>query len=154
MDSERRRALKQEGKRRVDENSARVRRELHERNAYPLSDPKWAKNVLEEYEINKQYRQNTKQVVGEADVLRHATIRPLGFNFEQGFMPHEGWYVQCLTCRDLVPTKAEAALSCKCGAVSLDPMDKRANLPPVQKYQVAEVVGRGSHRPKSWWKFW
>lgn len=158
MDKQRRRELKAEGKRLVEESSARVRQQLFERNPFPVGDPNWVHNLQAEYRINRQYRTNTTEVLSELKALEDAEIKVLGFDFESGFTPHAGWYVLCQTCRHLVPTKCAFALRCACGAVIVAPETKQVQLPLPQMYSVVELVGRGplrqpeSKRPR--WRPW
>lgn len=158
MDKQRRRQLKAEGKRLVEESSARVRQQLFERNPFPVGDPNWVRNLQAEYKINRQYRKNTTEVLSELKARADAEIKVLGFNFENGFIPHAGWYVLCQNCRHLVPTKCAHALGCSCGAVVVVPETKQVQLPLPEMYSVVELIGRAPLRqPESkrpWWRLW
>ena len=151
MDKERRRKLKAEGKRLVEENSKRVERELFERNPFHIGDPRWAKNVLSEYQINRTYRKNTEKVIPESEALGNAEIRDLGFDFEAGLVRRKGWYIQCTRCRELVPVACVEDLICSCRSVWISP-SKRSYSIQGGHYRVVELVGRGPIRPsRPWW---
>ncbi|WP_150105093.1 hypothetical protein [Pseudogulbenkiania ferrooxidans] len=158
MDKQRRRELKAEGKRRVEEYSNQVHQRLAERNPFPVGDPNWVRNLQAEYKINREYRKNDSQVLLEAGVIQNSEIKILGFNFDKGFMPHAGWYVLCENCRNLVPTKCACTLLCSCGAVAVMPETRQYLLPPSDKYKIVELIGRGPIRSpdsaRQWWKFW
>ena len=158
MDKHLRRRLKAEGKRLVEESSARVRQQLFERNPFPVGDLHWVRNRQTEYKINRRYRKNTTEVLSEEKAREDAEIKVLGFDFESGCIPHAGWYVLCQNCHHLVPTKCEHELGYSCGAVVVVPEKKQVQLPMPKLYSVVELIGRGPLRqPESkrpWWQLW
>jgi hypothetical protein len=158
MEKQRRRELKAEGKRLVAEGSVRIRQQLFERNPFPIGDPNWVRNLQAEYKINRKYRKNSTEVLLETKALEDAEIKYLGFDFENGFIPHSGWYVLCKNCRNLVPSKCAYTLGCSCGAVIVLPETKQVKLPKTEHYAVVELIGHGPvSEPKSkrpWWQLW
>jgi hypothetical protein len=143
MDSARRRDLKKIGKQLVHERSEEVRGRLAARNPWPVGHPNWVSNLQAEYQLNRKYRKNTLQVLNEASVRSDAEIKFLGLDFEDGFIPHKGWYVLCHVCRELVPTACSYTMGCRCSAVAISPESKQVRLPSLDKYSVIELVGRG-----------
>ena len=143
MDSARRRDLKKIGKQLVQESSDEVREQLAARNPWPVGHPNWVSNFQTEYQLNRKYRKNTIQVLNEASVQTEAEIKFLGLDFEDGFIPRKGWYILCHGCRELVPTACSYTMGCQCRAVAVSPEARQIRLPPLDRYSVVELVGRG-----------
>ena len=143
METSRRRELKKIGKQLVQENSEEVREQLAKRNPWPVGHPNWVSNLQAEYKSNRKYRENALRVLSEATVKDDADIKFLGFNFEDGFVPHAGSYILCRACRDLVPTACAHAMGCKCRAVVISPEARQVKLPTIDNYSVVELIGRG-----------
>lgn len=143
MENSRRRELKKISKQLGQENSEEVREQLVKRNPWPVGHPNWVSNLQAEYKANRKYRKNTLQILSEATVKDDADIKYLGFNFENGFVPHIGWYILCRTCRELVPTACSHAMGCKCRAVVISPEARQVKLPIIDNYSVVELIGRG-----------
>lgn len=150
MDKKRRKELKNEGKRLVEEYSQRVRERLHRRNPFPVGDPNWVANLQAEYEINRHYRKNKLEVLREEVATENADLRVLDFKFEENLFPRAGQYVLCHACRCLVPTACAHAMGCECRAVTISPEARHAVLPPPDLYSVVELIGRGPNRKQSY----
>lgn len=146
MDASRRRKLKKIGKQLVQGSSDEVRKQLAKRNPWPVGHPNWVANIQAEYKSNRKYRKNKLQVLSEAAVTEDADMKFQGFNFEDGFVPHAGWYILCRVCRELVPTACAHAMGCKCRAVVISPEARQVKLPTTDNYSVVELIGRGPIR--------
>ena len=155
MDRNRRRQLKAEGRLKVEEDSRRVHEQLRERNPFPVGDRRWVENLKAEYRINRKYRQNVQGSIPETEALVESDVKELGFNLDSGLMRRKGWYIQCLTCRELVPTACSHDLQCICGLVHVVPSQRTYSVVP-GKYRVVELIGRGPIRTtrKAWWRIW
>lgn len=119
------------------------REQLAKRNPWPVGHPNWVSNLQAEYASNRKYRKNTHQVLSEAAVIEDADMKFLGFNFEDGFVPHAGWYILCRACRELVPTACAHTMGCRCRAVINSPEERQVKLPAIDNYSVVELIGRG-----------
>lgn len=159
MDKKQKKELKNKGKALVREASADVHQKLHARNPFPISDPRWAQNLKEEYYKNRKYRLNKTEVLTESEVLKEAYIDAIDVDISTGMVPMPDWYLLCLRCRDLLPTDTKCNMACSCGSLILLPTDKIMQLPEKTAYQIVKLIGRGSitldsQKPKPWWKFW
>lgn len=158
MDKNRKREFKKLGKALVEESSKELNQKLHERNPFPITDPRWAENLKEEYYKNRAYRQNKSEVLIEAEVVKDAYIEVVDADITEGLVPSADWYLMCLKCRHIIPTTALCDLACSCGEIVIIPEIRFLQLPKREDFQIVKIIGKGSIRPvsgtKSWWKFW
>ncbi len=158
LDAAERKNLKKIGKELIEKRSQENREKLRERNPFPITDPRWAKNLKEEYYKNRTFRQNKSEVLIVADVIKDAYIEVIDTDISEGLVPMPNWYLHCLKCQNLVPTDTTCDNSCSCGAVVFIPEIRFLQLPPKEEYQIVKLIGKGSILPdtskKPWWKFW
>jgi hypothetical protein len=155
MDKERRKQLKREGKRMVEEYSQQVRDRLHDENPFHYTDPRWAENYKEVHHKNAEYQANGDTIYKESELDGKARIEVVPITSKEKFPPYPGWYIRCNRCRSILPTVATRILSCECGLIHIDPNQRFRELPNPESFEVVTLKAKGSIRNTApWWMFW
>jgi len=87
MNEKRKRDLKKLGKDLVEQRSKEIKQKLYDRNPFPTTDPRWAKNLKEEYYKNRAYRENKSQILIESEVVKDAYIEVVDADISEGLAP-------------------------------------------------------------------
>lgn len=142
IDPARRRQLKKEAKRRLEEQDEQYRKERLEINPFSIHDPRGFENMKAEYLIDRKYRKNVRRVLRETEVLQDAVIRERHLEPGDGVFAHPRVYFQCNTCKDLVPSAAEIPLRCSCKSLMIHSYPYQYYVRD-QRYRVVELKGKG-----------
>lgn len=145
MNKEKKKYLKNIGKKIIDDRSEELKKILHESNPVSTSDPVWIKNYKETSIREKHYRNNRskiypKDMIGVSFLLLQV---PVDMTIE--YLPIQGYYFYCLICGDLVPMNPEIDLKCQCGLISLESTNKNVSFTP-EKVKVVKLIAKASSK--------
>ena len=156
MDKETRKKLKNAGKAEVERQSAELHARLKECNPVDVSDPQWAENYREITAKEKNYKVNRTEIYPASYVGTELLLNPVKIDWSRGYLPVQGYYLQCKSCGDLIPMNPEIDLECRCKAVSISPGGRRVLFEP-RMVQVTKLIAKASQiqgGSKKWWKVW
>jgi len=156
MDPETRRKLKKAGKAEIERQSSELHAQLEESNPADIGDPQWAANYREVTLKEKEYKKNRSRVYPASEVGVELLLNPVNIDWSRGYLPVQGYYLQCKSCGDLVPMNPVVKLTCSCEAIAISSNIGEISFEP-HMVVATKLIAKASHgqtKQKKWWQFW
>lgn len=146
MDKAKRKRLKQEGKRLVEQKSQEIHDALKRANPVPISDPQWAANYKEQTLRERELRKDPPNLIGRKTVRAEWQVIVVEDDFRPGQPRARAQFLQCPSCGDLIHIQPTDSIACGCGAIAFDLSTKTLCAPQDMRIPLVKLIASA---PKS-----
>lgn len=152
MDKSRRKQLKAEAKRILEQESATLEEALRDAIPVDIHHPDWGAYFTENTLRERQLKWNTRWVIRAARIRSDILYIPERPPVDGTEMAIEGSYLRCFICSDLLPVVTSTRVHCSCGSLSFGPIPEGVYVEIPQSSGMVKVLAKA--QPFRWWQPW
>lgn len=148
MDRDERRRLKKLGKQIVADRSRELQDHLREANPAPIGSVDWGENYREGILKERELRSSPRDRFTATELAESFVPNPVPQGFREELFGVRGYFWRCGTCGDVVNSLPAAAIRCRCGNITVDPVNRVRAFESSDQVQMVTLIGKGTSRPK------
>lgn len=125
MDKERKKYLKKQGIKLVEERSKNIKKLIKDSNPADITDPAWSRNHRKLRQLQQIYDNNRNEVYSNEKIGVDFNIVPINMDLSKEYVPVQSYYLHCKKCHSVLPMNPETSIRCQCGCILFDLKSRR-----------------------------